>query len=126
MDQSEPDIGELQQDYDAHPAPFSVPVKHDGPVSTHELPTRTADSRWLNVTATETTQVAGAELARKYLWVTCTQAVYIGHDKRLVDMGEAGQLPAGVLLPLPTAAPVYARAVTAAGVLSYWRGNWAD
>lgn len=125
MDHSEPMLGELQQDYDAV-SPLTVPVRHDGPITTHELPTRTADSRWLNVGLTETVQVAGAELARKYCWVVTTQTMYVGHDKRMVDAGEVGQLPAGVLLPLDTAAPIYARAVTTAGILSYWRGNWAD
>lgn len=128
-DETEPELSQLQQDFDSGPAPVAmvtVPVRLDGPALTHALPARVADSRYLNSSTTLTMELAGMDLRRSYLRIIATTATYVGHDRRLVDAGEVGQIPAGVMLELPTATPVFVRAVAAAGVVSYWSGQWAD
>lgn len=129
MDVSEPKLDVIQQDYDEGPAPLAsitVPVRTDGPVLVHHLPTRSSTSRYINTALGVVSEVAPFDLRREYLIVTTTQAVYLGHDKQLVSMGETGQIPAGVMVTLPTSAPVYCMPVTTAGILSWWAGQWSE
>jgi hypothetical protein len=128
-DVSEPALDVIQQDYDEGPNPLAgitVPVRLDGPSTVHELPARTANSRFVNTDPAAVIEVLPADLRRKYATLLCTQPVWIGHDKRLTDAGEVGQIPAGVPVTLPTSAPIYCKAVTVTGVLSWWAGYWSE
>lgn len=126
-DETDPEIETLQQEYPETPAALPpVAVRMDGPTTTHELPARDADGRALATTTTDVTEVASFDLRRKYLTIVGTEDLYVGHSKQLVSQGEAGQLPAGVPLSLPTSAPVFVRSITVAGYVSYWAGSWAD
>jgi hypothetical protein len=127
-DVSEPALDVVLQDYDEGPplTNITVPVRLDSPATVHELPARSANSRYINTDPANVAEVVPADPLRKYLVLMCTQPVWIGHDKALTDRGEVGQIPAGVPITLPTAAPVYCKAVTVAGVLSYWSGQWSE
>lgn len=128
-DVSEPVLDVLQQDYDESPSPLAnmvVPVRLDGPSPVHELPARTASSRYVNTDPANVIEVLPFDLRRKYVFLMCTQPAWIGHDKRLTDAGEVGQIPAGIVLALPTSAPIFCKAVTTTGVLSWWAGYWSD
>lgn len=128
-DVSEPVLDVVQQDYDESNSPLAnitVPVRLDGPSTVHELPARNANSRYVNTDPASVIEVLPFDLRRKYAIVVCTQPVWIGHDKALTDRGEVGQLPVGVPITLPTAAPIWCKAVTVTGVLSWWAGYWSE
>lgn len=125
-----PDTEALQQeDLPGEPV---VPVRQIGPMLTHELPARVAYSRSVNVTESGDPAmleiIASEDLRRKFLFVSVTgQPCHVGFDKQEVASGVAGILPIGMLLPLPTSAPVWVRAAAVGtAVVSYWVGNWAD
>ena len=129
MDVSEPTLDVVQQEYQDTPNPLAnitVPVRLDGPATVHELPARNANSRYVNTDPANLIEVLPFDLRRKYVVLLCTQLVYIGHDKALTDRGEVGQLPIGVPITLPTSAPIFCKAVTTAGVLSWWAGYWSE
>lgn len=132
-DSIEPGLGDVQQ---TDPYGEVVRVATVGMTLVHELPTRVANSRNLTVSdvlqgdargAVET--IGDGDDRRKYLKVICTgQPVFCGHDLQAVIQGTAAILPVGIVLDLPTSAPVYVRCATAASssVVSYWTGYWAD
>lgn len=129
-DAIEPDLDDVLQETSDLPA---VVVRQAGPVRTHELPTRRAYTRNVNVTdavdQVALEQIAAEDLTRKYLYVSVTGApCYVGHDRGDVAAGISGILPVGLMLPLPTGAPVWVRSASAGvtAVLSWWAGNWAD
>lgn len=129
-DQSQPDLDELQQDYD-DPAfaviqRVTVPVKHDGPITTQELPARTAIAGYVNTVVGTVSQLAPADLRRKNIKIQLTQICYVGHVKQMVSQGEAPQLAIGTLLQLDTTEAVWVMPVTTAGIASYWIAQWAD
>lgn len=122
-----PDLDDVMQEEYTGPA---VPVRLSGPVTVNELPTRDAVSK--NITVSDTTNppemIVSEDLRRKFLYITITgQPCYVGFDKQSVMNGTAAILPVGMLIPLPTAMPVWVRAATAGNsVVSYWAGTWAD
>lgn len=132
-DAIEPDYDDVQQSDEAVEA---VRVKTVGMTLVHELPARVANSRSLSVSDVLQADAAAAietlgdgDDRRKYLKLICTgQPIYVGHDKQSVLAGTAAILPAGLLLELPTSAPIYVRCATPAqtAVVSYWAGYWAD
>jgi hypothetical protein len=132
-DSIEPDFADVQQ-YE-EPAE-AVRVKTVGMTLVHELPARVANSRTLTVADAQQGDAGAAveiigdgDERRKYLKILCTgQPIYVGHDKQSVIAGTAAVLPAGVLLELPTSAPIMVRCATPAqtAVVSYWAGYWAD
>lgn len=128
-----PDLEDLQQEEADAYAVAPVAVRVAGGVRVHQLPPRVANSRSLTVTdsadQTALEIIASEDPRRQYLVVSCqTQPVYLGHSKQDVAAGVAGILPTGVLLHLPTSAPVYVRCATVGqtAVVSYWTGEWAD
>lgn len=114
----------------------AVAVRQVGPVTVHELPTRVATSRSINVTdviqsdpGSAAEQIATYDPRRKSITIlAATQPIYVGHSKQDVVNGTAGVLPAGIPLTLNTSAEVWVRC-SAAGqtaVVSYWSQLWAD
>lgn len=128
-----PGYDDLLQEVYEGPA---VAVRQVGPVTVHELPTRVATSRSLNVSDTLTTdpgaaaeQIAAADLRRKKITILASaQPIFVGHTRQEVVNGTAGILPAGIPLTLTTSAEVWVRcsAVGQTAVVSYWSENWAD
>lgn len=132
-DSLNPDTGELLQQEDSGPL-MPVHVSVDGSVRVHQLPPRVATTR--NVTigdgsgGPDTFECLAAEDPRRqYFYVSCTgNPIMIAHDKQSLTQGIGAILPVGLLLPLPTSAPIYAKCNVGAAtsVVSYWSGEWAD
>lgn len=117
----------LQETYDG---PAVLVRLAPGPVAVHEMPTRDAGSRNVNVSdqTNPPEMILNDDLRRKFAYITVTgQACFVGFDKASVAAGTAGILPVGAMLPLPTGMPVYVKAAGAGNaVVSYWYGSWAD
>lgn len=120
----EPGVDEVQQRYDATPA---IPVKVEGPVSTHELPARTASMGSTTAGTTDPTQIVSADPRRKSVLVfTETQAVWVALT-RADAAGSAGfSLPVNCGVTLLHTGQVWVRSKTGTATVSYVVENWAD
>jgi hypothetical protein len=96
-----PDLDEMQQ-LDEPDAMVRVPVRvvEIGTIQTHEVPSRDAVMRSINVDS-NVQQIVGRDLRRKAVKVwavaaTATGSVFIGTDKNEVETGTCAQLVAAV------------------------------
>lgn len=95
-----PDLPELQQ---RDSAPVVVPVRPDGPVETHELPSRTG-AAFTTVLTTSMQHILGADLKRKVTILLADQPWRYSH----LRTGQGVRWPADVPLVLTHADEVYA------------------
>lgn len=122
---AKPDLEDVLQEEDA---PVAVPVKHDGPVHTQELPAR----RWsaFNTTVVDTSveHLFGRDPRRKRVTLMTTDAPYIvGESKQVVEKGAGAVWPQNVALVLAHQGDIYVRRSAAgSSVLSVVAEYWAD
>lgn len=117
-EQPMPDIGTvLQEDTEV----IAVPVTHDGPITTHELPSRGGPVLDFELT-TVNQLIIGADLKRKRVTLVCASAWRVSHS-----MNSAGApWPANVPLVLHHAGPIYASVAANTAVLTVIPEEWAD
>jgi hypothetical protein len=120
--QAEPELAELQQ---TDSAPVVVPVRQDGPVETHELPSRQAPAFEQTLEVTLRSVLSGLDLKRK-------RALLLGDDVWIYSHSASSpgvRWPADVPLVITHGDAVYAAAhPDAQGVvtLSVIAEVWAD
>lgn len=112
-----PDLDELLQ---LESAKFTVPVRHDGPLEVHELPSRVAVVSDFGVTTTWQ-RVLGADLKRKRVTIVGDQAWVVSHG----PFG-GGTWPANVPLVWCSASQVFAKVGTGTATLTIINEEWAD
>lgn len=125
-----PDVDEVQQD-DPHALPTGpVPVAVQGPVNIRQLPMRASSGRTLPVDAIETIAGDDDRRAQVTVWLAnpAGPSVYIGHDRTLVQGGEALTVVSGIPVTLRGSQRVWAASATpgTAARLSVLIEQWAD
>jgi hypothetical protein len=125
-DNIEPDlIDVLQED---HPTPAIV-VRNEGPIYTHELPTRSGGMFSTVVNDTQAESVAGSDRRRKRLWLlSVDEPMYVGNARQLVEAGAAMLIPAATGVDIYHSDQVFVRSATAdtPTTVSVLVENWAD
>lgn len=129
MNESTPDLDELQQDEEDRP--IVVPVRlieAESPVRVQLLPSRHGVSRSFTTSATdaEPTPLLGGDLRRRRATIVAIGAdIYVG-DREMVKSAQAARWPAGIPLVIEHTEQVYARAATTTATVSVISENWAD
>jgi hypothetical protein len=113
----QPDLGDILQEADAV---ITVPVRHDGPITIHELPARVAPiSDYVLTTAWQ--MIAGEDLKRRRIILVCDADMLISHAPR-----GGAWWPAKVPLDLRSASAVYAKVTANTATLTAIPEEWAD
>lgn len=109
MTEPQPSLEELEQ-IEVEPSGHipTVPVKVEGPVQVHELPSLNTSMHGLNVVAAELLLPADRRRKRALLIVPSTRDGTSGGTANtpLVIARSQGELPTGVLIPVTLAQPV--------------------
>lgn len=118
----QPDVSELQG---REPERFVVvPVRHQGPVRTQELPARTGAVRSLLVTSGDPVQVAKEDLTRSRLvLISQDEPIYVAYGRDQVSAG-LGWWPALEPLEIRTVCEVWIAAVGTDAYVSVRYENW--
>ncbi len=95
-EQAHPGLDEVLQRPEA---PIAVPVKHNGPVQTHELPSRFGTCFSVPVTSTPQ-QILGADRQRKRAVLIGDAPFLVSISRSIVGTGTAALWPANVPLEL--------------------------
>lgn len=107
-------------------SPRPLPVRHDGPVTTHELPSR------FGITVTETAsttaqQVLGADRGRKRATLISTDNAFRVHVQRTAQgPANTATWPANVPLIITHCAPVSISTASGTATVSIITEDWAD
>lgn len=125
-----PDVDDVLQE-DVHALPTGpVPVAVQGPVSVRQLPMRPGSGRTLPVDGVETIAGDDDRRAQVTVWLAnpAGPVAYVGHDRTLVQGGEALTVVAGIPVTLRGSRRVYAASATpgTAARLSVLIEQWAD
>lgn len=117
-----PTLGELQQ-RDPVPQLLTVPVRHDGPLSTHELPSRVGTISVYALSTGDPITVLYRDLARKRAVLVSDAAMVIG---RTTNKLGGAPWPLGAVLTLTHSDALYAWTATGTANLTVITENWAD
>jgi hypothetical protein len=113
----QPELDEIQQREIVHPA---VPVKHVGPITTHELPARVATIFDFGLTTTWQ-NVLAEDPKRKRTILICDQDWVVSHAGR-----GGGTWFAKVPLVLQNVSAVYAKVGSSTATLTVIPEEWGD
>jgi hypothetical protein len=117
----EPMLDELQQ---REPTMAAVPVRQDGPVTTHELPARAGTVFDFALTP-EWQMVLPADPKRKRVLLVSATDWEVSHSGGSAGRGGA-YWPAKVPLEWRNTSAIYASVLTGTGLLSVIPEEWAD
>jgi len=118
-----PNLDEVMQRPES---PVAVPVKHDGPIQTHELPSRFGTIG--NITASTTPYpILAADRARKRAVLIATDNPFIVLlNNTVVGTNTYALWPINVPLEIRHSDKVWVATTTGNATISYFTENWAD
>lgn len=124
------ELSEVLQEHDRPELLLAaVPVRHDGPIQTRELPSRLGISKSRSVPDTETWKALSADPRRKSATlIAASQPFYVAQDKDLVSGGQCAQWPSSVALVITHQEAVYVRCATTSNstIVSVLSEQWTE
>jgi len=120
-DPPDPDLAELQQRETIIIDPYTVPVRHVGPVGTRELPAQ-GSGAFATVLSTDMQHILGADLTRKRALLVCAAAWEYSASRT----GGGVPIPANAVIDIRHCDSVYAKVTTGTAELSTITEHWAE